>query len=110
MRWLGKIPRVAPQHVETLVEPREQCARRKESRARRRELDRQRHPIEAPADTGDGRRVLGGECEVGMHRLCALHEQPYGIAGLGEPFGGGHLLRRRDGERRHRELVLPADA
>jgi hypothetical protein len=43
-------------------------------------------------------------------RLGALHEQPYRVAGLGEPLGRGHLLRRRDGERRHRELVVTADA
>ncbi len=39
------------------------------------ELDRQRQPLQAPADVGDGRGVLGGEGELGLDRLCAVDEQ-----------------------------------
>jgi hypothetical protein len=107
---LGKITRVAPQHVEVLVEPRQQRARWKKASACRRELDRQRHPIEAPTDASDGRRVLDAEREVGTHCLGALDEQADCVAGVGEPLRRGHLLGGSDEERWHRELVLTADA
>ncbi len=66
---LGTITRVAPQDVEALVEPREQRARRKEARAGRRELDRQRHPIETLADTRDRR---ARQPRGGAYAPCAI--------------------------------------
>ena len=69
-----RVARAAAEHVEA-AEAREQRVRREELRPRRRELDREREPVEARADLGDGGRVgaVGLDAIAGVPR--ALDEQ-----------------------------------
>ncbi len=45
----------------------------------RRQLDRQRQPVQPAADLGDGGGVLGGQREVGPGGLGALDEEPHRV-------------------------------
>ena len=65
---------------EPLVEPAQQRGRRERANARRRQLDRQRQPVEPDADLRHGRRVLVGDGEVGGRGVRPLDEQPHGLA------------------------------
>ena len=47
-----------------------------------RELDRERHAVEAPADLGDGREVGGRDGELGLGRSGPLDEQLHGVGRL----------------------------
>lgn len=62
---------------EPIVEPRRDVLRRHRAHARRRELDRERQPVQAPADLRDGGGIVRGEIEVGTHRARPLDEQPH---------------------------------
>ena len=76
---------------------------------RRRELDRQRQPLEPAADVGQVAGVLGGDVEVGVDRPRPVDEQRHGgrarrAVQARRPIAG----RRR--QRRHLEHALAADA
>ena len=58
-----------------MVEPLEQHVRRKEPQPRGRELERERQPVETPAQSLDGRRSLVGQLEGAAGRPCPLREQ-----------------------------------
>ena len=95
----GQVARAAGEEVEALLEPREQRLRREQLRARGRELDRERQPVEADADLGDRGRVRVREGEVGSRpgpvrrrarpRRTARATRSSGrCAGSGRPSGG----------------------
>ncbi len=62
--------------VETLVEARGDVGRRHQCDPRRRELERERDAVEAPADLADLRGVRRIDREPGLHGAGALLEQP----------------------------------
>ena len=76
---LGLVAGAAGEQVEALLEPREERLRRQELRAGRRELDRQREPVEPHADLGHRGRVRVGDRKVRFHGTRALDEQPDGL-------------------------------
>ena len=101
--------RAAPatgEHGEAALQPPGQLGRGHRGHPRRRQLDRQRHPVEAATHRGDRRRVLGGHREIGLDRGRAFDEQPHRLR-LGDRrqvgVGAGHL------ERRHRHQLLAVD-
>jgi hypothetical protein len=79
--------------------------RRPEAAARRGEFDRQRDPIQPPADLAHGRGGLRPEGEGGVHRLRPLGEQPDGGGA-----GRRRVRSRRDVERPEPVRVLPPHA
>ena len=81
--------------------------RRQESDPRRGELDGQRQPIEALADGDDGGSVLLGQREVGHDGACSLHEE-VDRGHEGELGQRQNPFLRRQGQGRHRNLVLGA--
>src|SRR5215211_910747 len=56
---IRKVARGAPQHLEPPIEQPVQGGRRENPQASRRQLQRQRQPVEASADLGEVSRVLG---------------------------------------------------
>ena len=62
---LGQVARSRGQHAELLLEAAQDRVGRQELRPGRRQLDRERHPVEPGADRGDGRGVVVRDLEVG---------------------------------------------
>ena len=62
---LGQVARAGRQDAELVLEPLEDRLGREELHPGRRELDRERHPVEPGGDPRDGRRVLVRDPEVG---------------------------------------------
>ena len=92
-----------------IVEPGEHRLRGQDPRPRRRELDRQRQPVEAHADLGHGRRVLVGHLERRVDRPGALDEQRHRLE-LRELRQRREVGRVGQPQRRHRVLLLAGDA
>jgi len=74
-------PRAAAQHAQPRFEPGEDLVRRHDADPRRRELDRQRQPVEPLAQRGDRRFHLGvgdelGRARVPAQRTAAAHPRP----------------------------------
>ncbi len=91
-----------------MVEPRQQRVRREQLDARRRQLERQRQPLQPPTDRRDRDRVRIGEGELGAGGPAARHEEARG-------GGSGDIDRARlpgigHSQRRQRELVLAGEA
>ncbi len=69
-----------------------QALRREQLDVRRRQLDGQRYPIDAPADLGHGACIAGCERKARLGRLRSLHKKLDG----GAPCGGqAPRLRQR---------------
>ena len=66
----------ADEESEAVVQPIDDGRDGQDRDARRRELDRERQPVEVMAESGDCRRVLGGQREGRDDGLGALREQP----------------------------------
>ena len=95
---LGCVAPAAGQELEPVAEPLEQRRRGQELRPRGRELDRERQPVEPPAQLGDGGRVLLAHDEVRVRGLGPFHEElrrlVVGERGHGELALGSHVQRR----------------
>ncbi len=98
-----RVARAGRQQVRLAFEPLENLSRREQLRSRRGELDRERQPVEPPADAGDLRGAGRVELEARIDRLRPHREEPHRV-GLDE------RLERKVGvgsvERRHRVLAL----
>ena len=108
VRWRsGRSTRSRAQRVEDVFEPGEQRGGCEHPGAGRGELDRQRQPVEAPADLRHRGRVRVVQREVVAHRPGPVDEEPH----RGQRR---ELVERRPlGERRHRQRldrVLPLSA
>ena len=81
------------EHREASLQPPSQFGRGHRSYPRRRELDRQRDPIQPPHGGSYRGRVLGGHRELGLDRGRAFGEQSHRL-GLGDRrqvgVGAGH--------------------
>ena len=82
--------------IERVVEPREQGLGAEDFDPRRRQLEREGQPIEAPADSGDLVGVLVGQPQARPDPLRVLDEEPNGSGSLGglDPRVGRQLQRR----------------
>jgi hypothetical protein len=67
----------ARQQRQAAIEARQQRRRRQDGDAGGGQLDRQRQPVQPPAEGGDGRRVVRGEGEVGPRRLGPRDEEAH---------------------------------
>jgi hypothetical protein len=99
-----RAPPATREHRETPVQAAGQLGRGHRGHPRRRQLDRQRHPIQALDHCGDRRRVLGGHLEPGLDRGRAFGEQAHRRR-VGDRLQIG--IRARYRERRHRDQPLP---
>jgi len=72
---LRQIARAAGQQGQAPVEPGQERPRRQQIEPGRGELDRQRQAVQPPDDLGHGRRVAGGEHEVGADVASALGKE-----------------------------------
>ena len=97
------------EHVEALAELRQHRLRREHLDARRRELDRERQPVEPVTDLGDGARVLGRHAEVRADPFRAVDEEPHRV-GLCEHIERGQVPQVGELERRDRKLLLAGNA
>ena len=120
---LGQVAGARREQVELVPQPGQDRVRRQELDPGRRQLDRQRHPVEPGADRGHRRRVLVGDREPGLDRHRAFDEQAHRgvlaerrriegarLAGHGQPLQpaeAGRVGRRR--EAGDRELLLARD-
>jgi hypothetical protein len=73
---LVRVARAAGQKRETLVQSSRQRLRGEQLEPRRRELDREREPVEPPADLEQGGGVLARRPEFGLDRSSPLDEEP----------------------------------
>ena len=98
-------PAAAGEQREPVVEALGQLGRGQRAQPRDRQLDRQRHAVERPADLRHRPGVARVELEVGQHRGGAVGEQPHGrkrspgrTADGPSPggLGGGRGRERRD--------------
>ena len=90
---LGQVARAGRQDAELVLESLEDRVGLKQLDAGRRELDRQRHPVEPGADPGDGRGVLVRDREVRPDGEGAGDEQPDRLV-LRDPGGREVALAR----------------
>ena len=79
------------EQVERVVEALDDLSRSEDAHPRRRQLDRQRHPVEAVAEGGDGVRVVAAELESGCGLRGPGGEQPHRLRRQ-------RLLRGRSGD------------
>ena len=70
-----RVAAAAGEHAEALVEPLAQLLQAEHLDARRRQLDRERNAVQAPADVGDDRRVFVGQRKALVGRLRAIDEE-----------------------------------
>ena len=89
----------AGEQREPVVEAVGQLGRGQRAQPRHRQLDRQRHAVEGPADLGDRRGVAGVELEVGQHRGGPVGEQPHGRKRMRIGSAPGPVARSRVGGR-----------
>ena len=75
------------EHVEAVAQARRDLLERQRGRARRGELDRQRHAVQTPADLPDCAAGAVRGIEARPHRGSALAEQPLGFRQAGHPPG-----------------------
>ncbi len=97
----------AGQQPEPLIEQPGDFRRAQRRHPRGGELDRQRDPIQPPADLTDGGDVSGTQGEVAAHGRRALDEQGHRIAG---PGGGHARVRGRQRQRPQPEDLLTVHA
>src|SRR5258706_9646506 len=71
--------RAAGKQAESVLQPRLDLRRRQDDDAGGRQLNGEGNPIEPPADTGDGVRVVRGRLEGRVNGTRALDEKPRGI-------------------------------
>jgi len=104
-----EIGRAAREQLQAALQAAPHGLRRQQLRPGGGKLDRERNAVEAPADLGDGGRVLGRQLEA----------RPYGLHALDEQRDGGRTAERmgivdvqvvRQGQGRHPVFVLAADA
>ena len=74
-----------------------------------RQLDGQRHAVQVTAQTHDGRGICRCQPEVGASRGGPVHEEVDGLV-VGDGLRCGHGRLVREGERRHDDDVLAAQA
>jgi hypothetical protein len=74
----GQIARSAGKEWQPLVEPRQQRLGGEDADARRRQLQRQRQPVQARADLSNCCRVVRCQGEAGLCRLRPLDEERHG--------------------------------
>ena len=104
---LGQVARSRRQDAELVLEAAQDRVGRQELDPGRRQLDRERHPVEPGADRGDGRGVVVRDLEVGPDGERPRDEQPDGLV-LGHEVGGDRPLVAREVqllEVGHREQV-----
>jgi hypothetical protein len=97
----GRVPAAGRQQPEPVVQPGHQLADAERPDPRRGQLQRQRYPVEPPAQLGDRGSGLRVEREPSRRRGRPGHEQPYGrrpghLRGVSARRGIGHV-ERRDG-------------
>ena len=75
----GRVAAATDEQLQPVLEPVAQRARTEQSQPRRRQLDRKRDAVDAPADVGDVCRdlVRRSETDVGAPR--AIHEERDGV-------------------------------
>jgi hypothetical protein len=100
----GRAASASAEHREAALQPPGQLGRGHRGHPRRRQLGRQRDPIQLPHDRRDRRRVLGGHLKTGPDR--ALGEQTHRLR-LGDRVQAGAGARHP--QRRHRHQVFPLD-
>ena len=98
------VARTAGQERQPFLEPRQQRRRREDPYPCRRQLDRQRQPVQPPADLRHRRGVLRRKGEPGPDRLRPLDEEPHRFV-VEELFRRGRIHGRQR-QRRHRVLAL----
>ena len=103
-----QVVRAAGEEVEPLLEPPQDRLRREQLHPSCRELDRERKTVEAPADPRHCGRVLVRELEARLDRAGAVEEELDG--GRACERASALTVRLGQGERRHRELPLLAQA
>src|SRR6185437_13507381 len=74
--------RIAAQKAEPVIEALQDLLCREQRKARRGELQRERHAVEATADLGKGRRVRGVESEMRLYRADPGEQHPDGWSTL----------------------------
>ena len=105
----GEVAAAALEQPEPPLEARQHRLRREDPDPRRRQLDRQREPVEADADLRHRRGVLVGHLEARLDRSCALDEEGDGLV-LREAIERREMRRVRQAERWNRVLLLAGDA
>ena len=103
----GQIAIAAGQERQATVQPLEQDRHRQDAQARCRQLDRQREPIQPPANLGDRRNVLIRQLELRIDAPGSFGEELDRIACL-ELFDGSVGTGER--ERWNADLSLTGDA
>ncbi|GAB2717889.1 hypothetical protein GCM10027038_15290 [Arthrobacter bambusae] len=94
-------PAATGQDVETTVKPFEKLEDGHGAQARGCELDRERNPIESPAQLGHCETIAVRDPEFGVHVPRSIHEQAHGFEG----FKGSRRCGRIGGRRKGRHAV-----
>jgi hypothetical protein len=102
----GRVARAAGQQHQPVGQARQQCLGRQHAHARRRQLERQRQPVQPPADLDDRLRVVGRQHEGRAHCLRPRDEELHRGC-LRQPRGIGAVRQR---QRRHRVFLLGGQA
>ena len=102
---LCHIARSARQYVQALTPSRQQRLGRKQFHACRRQFESQWQSIQTHTDLRHNRCVGAGQLEVRFDSLRSTHEQCHRLV-LPERCQIGQMVRIRQGERRHEELML----
>ncbi len=105
---LREVARAAREQLERLPQARQDRLGLEELHARRRELDRERKPVEPVGDLRDRRGVRFGRLEPGLDRAPPVDEQPHRLV-LRELCERGEVAEVGQRERRHPILGLAAD-
>jgi hypothetical protein len=105
----GQVARAAGQEREATLQPRDERCRREDARPRRRQLDRQRQPVEAPAEGGDGGGVGIGQREGRIGGAGTLDEER-DRRSLRQDVETGPCLVGRQWEGRDGVLLLAGEA
>src|SRR5581483_10372271 len=95
----GQVTSAAREQLERALEPSCHRLRREELRARGRELEREREPVQPVADLGHGRRALLGELEPRVDRTRPRREQPNRVVRDDLLEGACRARRRQRGDR-----------
>ena len=98
--------RAAGEQAESVLQPRLDLLRRQDDDAGGRQLDGERNPIETPADTGDGVRVVRGRCEGGVNGARTLDEELCGL-GVDERVDGTDASASGSDNEGTRQTVSP---
>src|SRR5437899_1513269 len=104
----GQRAAAAREQPEAVVQARGHAIDTERNDARRGELDRQRDPVEAPANGGHRRRQANVGYVLWLRRLCPRDEEP--DRAIREHVVDVLIVFRRHRERRHPIDVLPGRA